>query len=282
MAIQLQTVRANVRARLREPTNNRFFTNVELDMWINDAMREIAHELKFEKRILSFLGSTYDNNLGTTPRYFKLPNDFLSVDAEDGIMFDGIRRLPTSGREVDQMQEKAVGSLPVNVNLTLTVDDYFTLSFSGAIMHYATQSTIRKVINESGVTKYDADLTGTNNGYLAWFVPNPLDTTVIRLSYNALPTALSADTDYAYIMSTFDELLVYGGCERGAEKLVAAGRHSLELPSYYRQKFEMRLAKARISMRPPEKRNKCMTARQAYGMYSSNQVKNNSISTGSE
>lgn len=271
MALTLSEIISDARSRMREPTDGRFFLNTEITEWINRTIEELASKLGYEKKIVSVLGSTYITGLGTDPRYFEMPTDFMALDAIQGVCFDNIRRLGTTQSEMDGYQElAAVGDDETDTSTTtITPADYFSATFTGAQIHYL----LDRVIVEhktNGVADYAVDQT-TKKGYLMWFVPNPVDATNIRLSYLSMPSYLANTTDKTNFMVQFQELLVYGACIRMAQKKVTAGHMPMNVVEMYKGFFEEKLAACLKWQHNavPDKPRRIQCARERYGAFNS-------------
>jgi hypothetical protein len=263
---------------MREPTDGRFFLNTEITAWINRVIEELASKLGYEKKIISFLGNTHIAALGTDPRYFEMPTDFMTVDFMQGVAFDNIRRLGAEQSEIDQYQEAAVaaGDEPTTGSTTTTISpaDYYSAGFTGAQMHYSLDRVIVEQ-KTNGVADYTVDQ-ATKLGKLMWFVPNPIDTTVIRLMYHSMPAYLSADTDKTNFTVQFQELLVYGACIRMAQKKVTAGQLDMGIVNMYKGFFDEKLAEAMKYQHNaiPDKLRRIKTAREVFGSYHSSSRRN--------
>lgn len=251
------------RAELHEPRDGRYYKNdPEMFGWLHLAQDEVAQRLEYAKKPLSFLGNDatyYLSALGTAPRYYKLPADFMMIDLNFGINFNGIRRMGFSDRELDAFQPKAIAALGTNpaTSSVLQVDDYFTLNFNGVLAHYAVNFVI------------DDPAYGT--GYVMWFVPNPVDTTQINLRYIPLPDQFASASDAPVIMRQFQELLVFGLIKRAIRKKKVDGLVAMNDVQMYDDLFEKMLGEAQDFMKrkTPDKLYRIKTARQIDGAYNS-------------
>lgn len=261
------------RAELHEPKDGRYYKDdPEMYLWLNLALDEVSANVEFEKKPLSFLGNDatyYLSALGTKPRYYKMPSDFMMLDPEFGIKFDGIRRLGTSDQEVDAFQEKGLSQAADGS--TIYIDDYFTETYNGVIIHYA----VNMVIN-------DADY---GDGVVFWFAPNPSDATAISLRYIPLPAWYTGGTDKAKLMRQFNELLIFGLIKRAIRKKYNDGLvtfKSVELYENLYDRMERKAIEFLKTKKTPDKIRKIKSAKQVYNMYNSARSGRGNIGTSIE
>lgn len=251
---------ADARSRLHEPVDGRYFDdNPEMYTWYNQAVDEIQRKVGFEKETISFSADDatyYVAALGTEPRYYQFPSNYMTIDMDLGISIDGIRRLGTSNRQIDMYQQKGVSEADSD---TLYTDDYFQESYTGAIMHYVVEGILKDEI-DSG-----------RKGWLCYFQPNPETTSTIKIRFITLPARATSDADAINIMRQFEEALVIGLVKRGKEKQYNDGLIPYQSLLDSRQEFDKVVEEMKEFMADlvPDKSYKIHTARQAFGMYKS-------------
>ena len=259
-------IRTEVRTRISEPVVDRFILETEINSWINIELHTLSRGLKFLKIWKTFLGNTHVASLGTSPRYFDLPNDYLIADRNAPLLINGIRRLPTTDRELYDFQEKAVYESDSD---SIEPNDYFDLSYTGLIFHYGIDY----------IFKDEMDASPARTGKLCWFDPNPTDTDSIKLKYAALHPDVTADTPPAagskiYLGKHIHELVVYGCCKRAAQKFVSAGyvqgaEMLITFEALYKEKYAEAEDYYDDTQKIPDKHFVIKTAKQLYGMYNS-------------
>lgn len=210
------TIYRQVRNKLGDP-KGRWLTTTVLDDAIYDCIKEVSGECKFEKISLTIKGNDYVTALGTSPRFFQLPEDFMCFDQDNGVMTNGIRRLGTTGHEIDSFQPKALTNSLLNNSMSSTITplDYFTESSNGIIYHYILDGVFNKIIDNTGATIYENDDSAVT-GNLLWLMPDPSDDDDITMSYIRIPDGLTTDGAYTKIPVIFDEVLVLGTAKRVA------------------------------------------------------------------
>jgi len=260
MSLTITEIIADSRSQLYEPTSGRRYTDAELIRWANFTLDEVQGSLGFQKKTASVLGSTNIAALGTTPRFYELPADFISLDKNEGVKINGLRRLPTTGAEVDLFQQKAiVGALD---NTTITIDDYFTESFTGLIFHYA--------ISYVSSTEVAAG----RSGNLIWFTPNPEDADTIEYTYIMLPTQYTAGgATTSLLIRHTSEVLILGTVWRAMRKAYYGNAATLEKVAYAESVYRNAIADAKKYYddfkKATDQQPRIKTARQVYGMYNS-------------
>lgn len=258
----------------------RWCTDIYIDDFLYDAMKETWQQAKFEKSQFTVLGSTYIAALGTAPRMFEMPDNFICFDQCDGVSTNGLRRLGTSGFEVDSFQQKALSSYELNnpsSTTTVSPDDFFSESISGIILHYALECTWNTIKNSAGTVLYQNDVNdpagGTKTGNLLWLLPNPLDADELTFNYFCVPDVLPDATSYTRIPIIFDELLVLGTAKRiaGSSEVVLRGWCNANDEQRYGLRYREKAAELKklLSNTTPDKEIRFKTAAQRDGRYDS-------------
>ncbi|RLC88414.1 MAG: hypothetical protein DRJ03_02725 [Chloroflexi bacterium] len=261
MAYTRSQIISQARSLLREPVDGRFYVDdPEMYDWLDGALKEILRKVNWIKKNLTFLGNDatyYLSALGTTPKYYKFPADFMMLDPNFGVNINGIRQRGTSDKEVDLFQQKALAGTNDDADRTVTIDDYFSESYNGDINHY--------VLN-----RYIDDAT-YGNGYVMWFLNSPEASDTITLRYIPFPEQLATAGATSHIPQQFQELQSLGLAKRAVMKKFLVGRvtqaYVAELKNEYKEQmseFEKYLRSA-----APDKRPTIKTARQVFGMYNS-------------
>lgn len=258
MALSVNNILADASARMWDPLQVRYKTS-EMIVWMNWAAKELSHELGFQKKKVSVLGSTYIASKGTTPKYYELPSDFVMLDRNEGIKTNGLRRLPTTGGEVDLFSEKEIASTRSG---TITVDDYFTESFTGLIFHYSVE-----FVDEDEVA-------ASRSGRVFWLTPNPEDTDTVEYVYIMLPTAYTVGGAMtSRLIGATEECLVYGIMSRAAEKALFARLIPQSTYDTFVLNYERKMNKAKKYYedfnKQKDKQLKILTHRQVYDLYNS-------------
>lgn len=254
------------RAELHEPVDGRYYKNdPEMYLWLRLTLDEIAERTMWEKKFLSFAGNSATYYLQTIngTKYYKMPDDFMMLDPDAGVNFEGVRRIGTTNRQVDSYQESVLGgqltSPTSGTTAQFTASDYFRDNFNGIIAHYA----VDMVIN--GSTGYST--------VMMWFTPNPEDDTTINLRYIPQPADISASgATTIKLMPQFNEAMVAGLVLRAARKKL----HDREVSAAYIKECEARSEKiiTRIDKflkvkRTPDRTHTIKSARQALDAYNS-------------
>lgn len=250
-------------SRLWDPLKQRY-TEADIIRWLNYTLDDVQTVCKFQKKLASVLGSTYVATLGTDPKYYQLPTDFLGLDKNFGIRVNGLRRLPTTDSEVDMFQEKGISQsmLEDTATGTVYVDDYFSESYTGLIMHYALDFVL------------ETEVSAGRSGKLMWFTPSAADTDTIEYQYYMLPDQYaSGSANYAHMVRNTSEVLILGIVCRAMQKAFFAGetdKSRLDAALALYEKGKQDVGDFYLdSEKPTDKVHKIRTARQVYGMYNS-------------
>jgi hypothetical protein len=188
----------------------RYFTQVELDAWLNDTILDVAEECGYERTVLSVLGSTNIAALGTTPRFFELPSTVIHI-SDAGILVNGIARIGTSEREINLLSQKAAGYISdtfTSVSAIITLDDYFDESLYPEINHYWVDWYVKSVTDSTGAVIYSMATGGT--GRLMCFAPDVADTDIITMNLICLPDLTTTGTTTTGVARQHDEALKHG------------------------------------------------------------------------
>ena len=252
---------ADARSRLHEPTDGRYFDDdPEMYLWYNMTIDEIARKVGYERETLSFLGNDgtyFVSALGTDPRFYTIPDNYMMIDPDYGIKINGIRQLGSSNREIDLFQQKGVTEA---LNSTIYIDDYFTESYSGLVAYYITEYVLKE------------DIDAGRKGWLISFQPSPGATDTISIRFLTLPAYPTVGGDSTNLMRQFAEALVLGVTKRGKEKQFNDALISQASLLDTRNEFDKMIDEMKeyvYNLSHPDKIYKVKTARQAYGMYKS-------------
>lgn len=261
MSVVLANILADSASRLWDVLKDRY-AEPDLIRWLNYTLDECQDLLHFEKKYATVLGSTYVAALGTTPRYFELPTDFIGLDRNWGVEVNGLRRLPTTDRNIGLYQEKGIASVGEDSTSTLVIDDYFSESYTGIIFHCAIDFVIKN------------EITATRSGKLLWFTPDLVDADSIKYQYYPLPDLYATGSaNAANLIRTTSEVLVLGVVYRGLQKASNGGAISLEKLMDAENRYYKFIDRATDSYNDSKKSGddmpKIKTAAQVYGMYNS-------------
>jgi len=172
-AFSLTQILAAARSLLAEPVPTRRYTDAELIVFLNLVNDDLGLLAEFEKELITFTGLEYQAILGEDPRYYLIEeDDFMRIDTNWGIVVNGIHRTPTTKNEQRSFQERAISN---NSTGTLTVNDYFTLSYTGLVAYCSVDYEIKDPRLPNG------------GGKLLWFVPNIADDDVVELMSIRIP-----------------------------------------------------------------------------------------------
>ena len=263
MSLDLTTILEEAASRLWDPFKRRY-TSADMIRWLNYTLDDCSWKTGFEKKKESVLGSTYIAALGTTPRYFELPDDFIGLDKNSGILINGLRRLPTSTGEVDLFQQKGIAENDLNSDDTLYIDDYFSESYTGLILHYAIDF----------VYKDEIDATPARSGKLIWFTPDLVDTDTIVYQYYILPDQYaSGSSNQANLVRHTSEVLILGIIYRAMQKAFFGGAVNKERFDVAKGLYDEKMAEVAAyyadANKETDKMPKVKTGRQTFGMYNS-------------
>ena len=258
----------------------RWCTDAYIDDFLYDAMKEIWQEAKFEKSQFTVKGDTHIAALGTTPRMYQMPENFICFDQCDGVLTNGLRRLGTSSFEVDSFQQKALSNYELRssgMTTTVSPDDYFSESISGIILHYALECVWNEIKDATGAVLYQNDMDdpagGTKTGNLLWLLPNPQDADLLTFNYFCVPDVLPDATTYTRIPITFDELLILGTAKRiaGTSEVVLRGWCNQNDEQRYSVRYRGKMGELQkmLSNTTPDKEIRFKTAAQRDGRYNS-------------
>ena len=249
----------------------RYYTQAELDEWLNDTILEISNKCGYEKDTVTVLGSTYVVALGTSPRFFELPSDTMHIDDDNGVLVNGIRRLGTTNREVDMLSQKAIGYIRntlSNINTVITMDDYFDESLYPEINHYSVDYLVRSVTDKTGALIYSMATGGT--GRLMWFAPDIADTDEINYTIVKLPDLTTTGTTTTSVMRQHDEAVKLGLKVRMAPKGVSKQLCTIQQWDIYIAQSKAAIADIQkdLSNTTPDKMQRIKGPRQM-GLYNS-------------
>ena len=201
MSLTLTDIITEAGRRLWDPLGKRF-TQADIISWLNFTIDDVAYQCKFQKKQASLVGSGYVSAAGTSPRYFALPSDFLSLTRERGILVNGSLRAPSSTADVEgAMQE----------------NPYFYQDFSGMVFNYALDREMRYLSVASPATY--------TTGPVLWFYPDVADADTITYWYHALPEQFAADdlTQTPELARNVQEVLIHGIIYRAMQKMYWGG-----------------------------------------------------------
>lgn len=265
MAMTRDVIVRKVRAYAGEPDDLRFIeNNPEVNDWIDDSLKSLSRKLKFIKDTTTFLGSAYTASLGTSPRYYQLSSDMVSIDKNRGVEINGLRRWPTTEREFDGFQNIAQAEYS---DTLIYVSDYNFENLNGIQNHYEVDYV------------WTDEIDGSRSGKLISFDPNPADTDTIIISYIKVHPALTSDASTIYLPDTFYDLICFDVLRRIFMKVVSSGDpRGAEPYMLYDGKYEKELMEAKeyftdIS-KTPDKKPRIKTARQKFNMYNSRSYAN--------
>jgi len=269
MARTLINMLDEISYRLGDPLRVRN-TKADLIRGINYALDEISFPIPYEKQYVEFYGSDFSFERDGV-RYYSMPSDMMMLDQNYGIKINGLRRLPTSDREVDLFQAQSVALVPSNMTTTIGLDDYFTLNFSGLILHYCFDWVDQD------------DVAAGGSGKVMWFPGGVIDTDVIGYQYIKNATHLSGDSDVTQLLPLMEEVLVCGGVKRASIAEHSSGMITTEV--YDRRADEYKVAKAAAErafhkMKTPDKQQTVKSPRQV-GHYNSRTYADGYASSGS-
>jgi len=263
LSLDLTTIITEASDRLWDKFNRRY-TVPAIIRWLNYTLDDCTWKTGFEKKKATAVGTDYIVALGTTPRYFELPSDFVGLDKNSGILVNGLRRLPTSAGEVDLFQQKGIAKNDLDSDDTLYIDDYFSESYTGLILHYAIDF----------VYKDEIDATPARSGKLIWFTPDLADTDAVTYQYYVLADQYATgSSNQANLARHTSEVLILGIIYRAMQKAFFGGAVNRDrfdvAKALYDEKMGEVAAYYADANKETDKMPKIKTARQVYGMYNS-------------
>ncbi len=208
MPLSAVTIAARVRRQLAEPNIDRFLTAAEIYEWLNDTLREMSAKAKFLKKHVTVLETSYITALGTDPKYFECPSDFICIDKDLGILQNGVRRLPTTDRELYAFQPQEYST---NISGSAVLFDAVSLSENFNFFY-------------SVDYLFKDEMDAARTGILMWFLPSPAVGDSYILNYVARHPTVSSATFTIFMSETDESALVYGTCIYALDKMIAAGR----------------------------------------------------------
>lgn len=261
MSLDLTTIITESASRLWDPLKQRY-KEADIIRWLNYTLDDCAGKLGFEKKKATVLGSTYVAALGTTPRYFELPSDFLGLDRNAGIRINGLRRLAATDAEVDLYQQKEIASSDLDSDDTIYIDDYFSESYTGLILHYALDFV------------YKDEIDASRSGKLMWFTPDVVDTDSIVYQYYVLPDQYaSGSSNQANLVRHTSEVLVLGIIYRAMQKAFYGGAVNKDRLDVAKGIYDEKMAEVAAyyadANKVPDKQYRIKTGKQAFNLYNS-------------
>lgn len=256
----LSDLTLNVRRKLAEPTDGRFFEDDEIVQWVNEALRDMSTDLRCFKKSTTILGSAYIGSpaSGDTYRY-ELPTDFLWLDKSRGIKINGLRVKGATQQEIDAMQEKDLAG--ATNNEIIYAEDYYTEVYTDLTFCYTVDYIMLDEIDAG------------RSGKVGFFLPNPQATDSIVIYYIAKHPTLSSDTDTVYIDQQFEPLVIASAAYKGASKMNAAGFVPMTFVDLMFKEYDYYNNKAKTyyteAKKQPDRRPKIKTGKQVFGLYNS-------------